>query len=139
MMTRNTRECENCGASLEKSAFQCAYCGTWYENGEGVISARNYPNKILSIMNLPQDIGEFGISSNLLFVAGAIIALALYVLGWYFEDTLYWLNETAMLIWVGIVPIWLFGVALLWQVPRKAVLYGLIISIIVFIIHILVI
>ncbi len=135
----DARECENCGAALEKNRQQCAYCGTWYENGGRAIFARSRPKKIASIANLPQGVGEFGVSSNWLFVAGAVIALMLYILGWFFEDTQYWLNETAMLIWAGIMPLWLFGIALLWQASRKIAWYGLGISLVVFLGHILMI
>jgi len=134
-----TRECENCGASLEKEDLQCAYCGTWYEGNENEISDHNPPSKVISILNLPQGIGEFGISSNLFWVIGIIIITVLYVLGWFFEDKQYWLNGKALFIWVGIMPMCLFGVALLWQVTRKVMLYGLVFSLVVFLLHIFVI
>ena len=138
-MAMKTRECEKCGASLEKNELQCAFCGTWYEGNKRVISARIHTNKVVSILNLPQGIGEFGISSNRFFVVGVTITMVLYVLGWFFEDQQYWLNETAMLIWVGIMLMCLFGFSLLWRVARKGMMYGFVISIVIFLMHMLVI
>jgi hypothetical protein len=134
-----TRECEKCGAPIEKNKFQCSYCGTWYEGSKSGISSRTPPIKKESILNLPQGIGEFGFSSNTFFVLGVTITIALYILGWLFEDHQYWLNDTAMLIWVGILPICLFGFALLWRVTRKVMWYGLVISLMVFLLHVFVI
>lgn len=134
-----TRDCEKCGAPLEKNKLQCTYCGTWYEGNKSGISGRSRPVEVKSILNLPKGVGEFGISSNLFFVMGVTVTIVLYVLGWFFEDQQFWLNETAMLIWVGIIPIFLFGVALLWRVTRKVMLYGLAISLMVFLMHVFVI
>ena len=138
-MNNKSRECEKCGAPLEIDASQCTYCGAWYEDNKREISPHYRQNIIVSILNLPQGIGEFGISSNRFFVSGLTITLVLYVLGWFFEDPQYWLNEKAILIWVGIIPMWLFSVALLWHAYRKVVLYALVISLVVFLVHMIVI
>jgi len=134
-----SRECEKCGAPLEKNGLQCVHCGTWYEGNKRMDSAQDYQNKLVSILNLPPGKEEFGISSTRFFVTGLTITFLFYVLGWFFEDKQYWLNETAMLIWVGIMPLCLFGIALLWRVDRKVMVYGLVISLVVFLIHLAVI
>ena len=132
-------ECTNCGAPLKKNCKQCVYCGTSFENVDG--SERSVYRRVraLSIFHLPMGVGEFGLSGNLFVTAGVVIAFILYALGWWFEDTTYWLNATAMTIWVGIMPLWLFGVALLWKATGRAVLIGLAWACLVFAIHILVI
>lgn len=132
-------ECTNCGASLKKNTLQCAYCGSWYENDGRVISGRERPNETRSNLNLPVGVGEFGIANNKLFVAGVVITFILYLLGWFFEDTHYWLNSTAMTIWVGIIPLWLFGVALFWNVNRRVMFVFLPFSLVVFVVHMAVI
>ena len=134
-----SRECEKCGAPLEKDTLNCVHCGTWYEGNKRVGSAQDRQKKLVSIQNLPQGMGEFGISSTNFFVTGVTITFLFYVLGWFFEDQQYWLNKTAMLIWVGIMPLCLFGIALLWRVARKVIVYGLIISLVVFLMHLAVI
>jgi hypothetical protein len=138
-MTMKVRECENCGASLADNDLQCRYCGTWYEKNHAELSGYQRPNVINSMLNMPQGIGEFGISHNLFLVLGITIALGLYILGWLFEDKQFWLNETAMLIWVGIMPITLFVFALLWRENRKVLLSGLVFSVVIFFVHLLII
>jgi len=130
-----SRECENCGASLEENSLQCTYCGTWYEDNQRGNSVSARQDKKTSILNLPQGVGEFGISKKQFFITGLIITAALYGIGWFFEDPKYWLNDTAMLIWVGILPVWVFSIAFLGRVKRKFSFYTLIISLAVFLIH----
>lgn len=130
-----SRECENCGASLEKNSLQCPYCGTWYEGNKRGISVPDRQNKNISLLTLPKGVGEFGISKKQFIITGITIALILYVLGWFFEDLQYWLNETAMLIWVGILPVWVFSIALLCRVKWEITLYALGISLAIFLIH----
>jgi hypothetical protein len=139
MMTINARECEKCGASLAENDLQCRYCGTWYEANKAELSGYKRSNIFNSILNLPQGMGEFGISNNLFLVVGIAITLVLYGFGWLFEDQQFWLNETAMLIWVLVMPLTLFVIAILWRVTRKDMLFGLAYSLVVFLVHIIII
>ncbi len=134
-----SRECEKCGAPLENDTFKCSHCGAWYEDNKGAGAAKDSQKKIVSILKLPQGLGEFGLSSSKFFVMTVTITLVLYTLGWFFEDPQYWLNETTMLIWVGMIPIWLFSAALLWRTILNTILYALVASLVVFLMHILVI
>ena len=134
-----TRECENCGASLEKDALQCAYCGTWYEKSQEESSPQSLSRKFFSIASLPPGKGEFGVKKTTFFKAGGIMAAVLYAVGWLFEDQHYWLEEKALVAWMGILPLWLFFIAFLWRVNRRVVFHGLVISIIIFLSHIIVI
>ena len=132
-----SRECNKCGASLKENETQCSYCGTWYEDDQQVISVQNLSGKIVSFFDLPQGVGEFGISNNRYFAVSTLIIIAVYLLGWYFEDPAYWLDDTAVLIWMGLLPILTFVMALLWQTDQKVVMVGLAISFIIFFIHVL--
>ena len=134
-----SRECEKCGAPLKNATYQCLHCGAWYEVNNKVDPSHDRQEKILSFLNLPQGLGEFGFSSKKIFATSVSITSLLYGLGWFFEDPQYWLNETAVLIWVGIIPIWLFCVALLWQVHPKTTWVPIVGSLVVFLTHITVI
>ena len=134
-----TREYEKCGASIEKNALQCAYCGTWYEGGKKGAPAKSSPGKRLSMFKLPSGEGEFGVSNSRFFVMGALTTAILYVLGWLFEDRQYWLDEKALWIWVGAIPIGLFCIAFLWRANHKVVMIGFAVSLVVFLAHISVI
>ena len=92
-----------------------------------------------ALWRLPIGAGEFGISSQRLLTVGIIVAFGLYVTGWLFEDTQYWLDEVAMTVWVGVLPLWLFGVALVWRSSRMVLADGLLIALVEFIVHAIVI
>jgi hypothetical protein len=132
-----SRECGKCGASVAKNETQCTYCGTWYEGKQQAVSAQKSSGKIISLFNLPQGVGEFGISHNLFFSASALIIIAVYLLGWFFEDPVSWLDNTAVLIWMGLLPILTLVMALLWRTDRKVVMIGLAISFILFTVHVM--
>ncbi len=139
MIVMNPLECPNCGAPLENNSLHCVYCGTRFERSEKLVPRKKRPRQIQSVFNQPPGVREFGVSSNALIKIGAIISFVLYLFGWFFEDTDYWLDEKAMIIWVGILPLWLFGVAFFWRTIRKVAFLGLVFSVVEFIVHISVI
>lgn len=135
----NTLECINCGAPIQRHTTCCAYCGTNFENRERLFPNR-YRIKIFdALFNQSVGVKEFGVSNSIFPVAGLCSVFILYVLGWFFEDTQYWLNKTALTIWVGIIPVILFVVSLFWSTERKVIYIGFGLTSAIFIVHILVI
>ena len=139
-MALDSHNCPQCGAPVETSSLQCEYCGTWFDKAGNVKPEKSKTlHKIASISRLPSGAGEFGISSRYLPAVGALIAFILYIVGWFFEDTQYWLDETAMTIWIGALPLWLFVITLVWRSSRGMLVGGLVISLIVFVTHVAII
>jgi len=139
-LTLDSHNCPNCNASVKPRSLQCEYCGTWF-NKAGKANSQSSQNieKISTPFRLPIGAGEFGIFSRHLRTVGIVVAIGLYGVGWLFEDTQYWLNEVAMSIWIGVLPLWLFGVALVWRANRTVLADGFLIALTEFIIHIIVI
>ena len=132
-------ECNKCGASLEENATRCEFCGTWYEGNQQVVSTQNLSDRIVSFFSLPQGVGEFGISHERFFLISSLIIFGIYMLGWSFEDPEYWLDEKAILIWMGLMPLVLLAAALIWSTKQRAVLLGLVNSALLFIVHLIII
>ncbi len=139
-MTLNSHDCPKCGSSVKTGSLQCEYCGTWFDK-EGRAKPQKPKNidKMRAMLRLPIGVGEFGISSQHLTTVGIVIALGLYVVGWFFEDTQYWLDEVAMTVWVGVLPLWLFGVAFVWRSDRMVLAGGLLVALVEFVAHIVII
>jgi len=132
-------ECKKCGAALEENTIQCVYCGARYDGGQIIESPGNLPSKPISFFNLPQEVGEFGISHDRFFLIIALIIFGVYMLGWFFEDLEYWLADQAILIWMGLMPVLLLIAALVWKTNRKTLLIGLANSGLLFLLHLLII
>ena len=134
-MNLSSRECENCGASVEIDTVQCVYCGTWFDRSPEADSVQDQPTKLSTLINLPSGIGEFGFSSQWFVISGIGVTLVFYILGWTFEDIQSWLDTNAMIIWVGISPVWLLAVTLLWRTDRKTLFFGLAFAVFIFVVH----
>ena len=139
-MALESYECPQCGAAVKENATQCEYCGTWLRQVDTAKSQKSKGGESFYLpLKLPAGVGEFGTTNRVLKTGSLVLALGLYVVGWFLEDTQYWLDERAMLIWVGILPLWLFGVALMWRSNRMVLGVGLLLALGEFIAHVAVI
>lgn len=115
--------CPACAAPVSHEADSCEYCRIEFNamvNGKIV-----------------KRLKDFGIKSkyfNLILLLGAI---TLYISGWIYEDLDYWLNNTAIFIWAGFLPLWLLLTNSIWQSRWGAILLGLLLSIIIFAVHVI--
>ena len=135
-MTVKTRECPRCGAPLAPGSLQCSYCGTWMaESTDKPGAERSAQAKRASSWRLPPATGEFGIRGWAPIAVGLAGAALLYALGWKFEDTRYWLDVKAALIWAGALPAWLLLAAFLWRPKRNGCVVGLAIAVPIFLLH----
>lgn len=135
-----SHNCPQCGASVKPGSLQCEYCGTWFNTiGRAKPQSSKSIDKTRALLSLPIGVGEFGISSHRLTTVGIIVAFGLYVAGWLFEDTQYWLDAVAITIWVGVLPLWLFGVAFVWRANRMVLADGLLFALVTFLVHVVVI
>ena len=125
----NAIKCSSCGASIASDAQQCHYCGVW------LVSVLN---KRTARPTLDSDAGEFGVQGYPPLVLGIVGALVLYTTGWFFEDTQYWLDEKAMLIWGVAIPVWLGLVGTVWQSAHNGWLLGIVVALPIFVIHLIV-
>lgn len=62
----------------------------------------------------------------------------LYFAGWIFENTDYWLDERAMSIWVGALPLWLVVWGGIWRSRRRVIPIGFAISGAIFLMHVMI-
>ncbi|MEM7018424.1 MAG: hypothetical protein AAF512_13915 [Pseudomonadota bacterium] len=93
-----SQACSGCGQVFVPGTTECEYCG-----------------RALVPSGLASSAGDFGVRHVAWPSIGLLIASIIYMSGWLFEDTRYWLDERAILIWAGAVPFWLLLVALFWQ------------------------
>jgi hypothetical protein len=139
-MVFEPHECPQCGAAVKENATQCEYCGTWLRQVDSAKPRmRKNGSRPYLPLKLPAGVGEFGTKNSILKAVGLLLALGLYVIGWTLEDTDYWLDARAMLVWVGLLPLWLLGVALMWRSDRMVLAYGLLLALGEFIAHVAVI
>ncbi len=110
-------ECDNCGASLRRDAVHCVYCGS------SVV-----PRAASQIGRPANDKDQFGFSGWLYHLSTLGAIAALYALGWLLEDTRYWLNTRAFIVWTGAIPAVMFLFALLRRSEVVPILLGLGIS-----------
>ncbi len=120
-MKATIHKCPSCSAPINLEAKECEFCGA-----EFLISDKG---KII------KNIKDFGAKSNWFFGLILFGVVTFYILGWFFEDTNYWLNDKAVIIWLVILPIWILTVTSVWANKWGAILYGVIISLLIFISH----
>jgi len=123
-MQINTYKCPSCNAPVGKDDLSCEFCGaeiTKMHNGKILVPVKDFGAKGIGYLSL------------ILFVA-----IAIYIAGWFFEDTEYWLNTNAVLLWTVALPFWILITTITWSCKWGAVLYGIIVSVAVFISHIII-
>ncbi len=131
-MTKIPSTCPNCNAPLPQHPVLCEYCGTYFEDS---INAAHSPNN-------SADTGvseDFGIANSKLLFVTVIGAAILYGWGWRLEDLEFLLSEGAVILWGGILPLWLAASAFIWKAQWGQWLPGFAISIPIFLFHILII
>lgn len=77
----------------------------------------------------------FGFSGHGYLLGVLVVTAALYALGWLFEDTRYWLNTRAFMIWSGLIPLWMCLGALMLRRSRAPLLTGIAISLLLALTH----
>ena len=120
------QNCPNCGAPAMDAGSQCVYCNA------------KLPKPHAAATTAPKtefEAGDFGLRSNIVFVVAVIGAAILYALGWIFEDTRYWLDDRAIAVWAGALPLWLCILAFIWRPRWGEWLAGFAIAVPVFIVH----
>ena len=126
MITKNLK-CQQCGAPVTGDSEECRYCGTRFYSPDN-------KKKEKRKKSLLKDFGWKGILY--LNITGIII---IYSLGWFFEDTEYWLDDTAIFIWAVMLPLWIMVMTFFWFRERGAIIIGFIINLAIFVIHYIVI
>ena len=106
--TPQAHSCPKCGAPVEPGLTRCPYCGIAMVTGQPV--ARAAPV-------IDYDAAEFGFERPTLLALGLGLAAAIYAIGWWFEDTEYWLDTRAVVTWTVLLPLWLALVVFAWR-PR---------------------
>jgi hypothetical protein len=111
---------------------QCDYCGSWFAD-EGRIRQQVRRKPSLTPEQLrAADFGVKGSGTILVCFLGAVI---IYAVGWYFEDLVYWLDTTAVVIWAIVLPVWMLVFSYTWRASKGQWYPGLIFSIPLFLIH----
>ncbi len=130
MSTLQPRRCPACGAPVPASAPRCEHCGAWFQPTHEKGITRSSGASILRAIfpKLHPGAGEFGLQGRFVPAAGLALALVLYALGWFLEDTEYWLSPASIAVWGAVLPIWLGLVAFFWRTPRHVWASGLIVA-----------
>ncbi len=127
-MKLHSNKCPSCNAPLKEDAKQCDFCG--------MIILKSKDGKII------YETKDFGIKGNVFFVFIIIGIIIIDILGWkygYDDYFISWFTDAAFLIWTGVLPIWVLSTTIIWANKWGAVLYGIIIAIILFILHLLIV
>ncbi|MCP5104986.1 MAG: MFS transporter [bacterium] len=120
-------KCQQCGAAVTGDSEKCEYCGT-------VFYSTDETTKEKKIKTVLKDFGWKGILY--LNIIGIIF---IYSLGWFFEDKEYWLDDTAIVLWAVILPLWIILMTFFWFRKKGTIIIGFILSLAIFGIHILLI
>jgi hypothetical protein len=78
---------------------------------------------------------DFGVKGSGYILACFVGAIIIYIIGWFFEDTVYWLDTTAVVIWAGVLPLWMLAFSYTWRTSKGQWYPGLLFSILLFLIH----
>jgi len=142
--------CPNCGSSDVKLMqelsdgllLQCASCDTSSlvtvnesSDAETRSLAQKHRLELTSLLPASGE-GEFGLSrSKLLLGLTAAGSIILYLVGWLLEDRQYLLATNAVVVWAGILPLWLLTGAATWRTPKVVWPIGLVIASLIFLLH----
>ena len=119
-MIKKIIKCSQCGAVLGPGEGNCNYCGTVFSQ-----SKEKKKTKI--------SLKEFGWEN--LLIPNIIGIIFIYLLGWFYEDINYWLDNMAILIWAVILPLWILSLTSIWIRKKGQYLIGILVSILIFISH----
>jgi hypothetical protein len=127
MQVIKSLKCQQCGAAVTTDSEKCEYCGT-------VFYSTDEQKKEIKKKTLLKDFGWKGILY--LNIIGIII---IYSLGWFYEDKEYWLDDTAIVIWAVILPLWIIVMTFFWFCKRGSIIIGFFLNLAIFGIHLLLI
>ncbi len=108
---------------MRAGADRCAYCGAWLKQASSGENAA------------PPAPPDFGLRGPALLCVGAVGGVLLYALGWFFEDTRYWLDARAVAVWTLALPLWTCGIAFFRRGGRGGQLLGLGLGVALFSVH----
>lgn len=131
-MSKTPNLCANCNAPLPDYSVECEYCSTFFEE-------TSYGTPTPNVYLGTGGINDFGIANPMLLFATILGAAILYGWGWRLEDLEFLLSKGAVILWAGILPLWLAVFAFLWKTPWGEWLPGFAVSIPIFFFHILII
>jgi len=114
-------KCPQCGASLPQPANRCAYCGSIFSSN--------------TLHAQPSHSPDFGIKAVWPLNIAFFVTALLYSLGWFLEDTQYYLAAPAVTIWAVVIPLWLVVFAFIWQAQWGQWLPGFAIAFPIFFFH----
>ena len=129
-------KCQNCGSNLSGQDDNCSYCGARIHhspNPNNKSAASNQGKH--GMFSIPVGEAEFGISGGGWLTFGLSFLSCLYGLGWILEDTQYWLDTRAMIIWTGVLPIFIMIFASLLNLPRGQFGFAIILLVLITLIH----
>lgn len=134
-MTTISHQCPNCQSPLSPPIDKCPYCQTeltFDENTEGfkVINSSDFSDTDLWK-------ADFGFRNANIITFAMIVAALIYAYGWKLEDQLYWLAAEAVIVWAGILPLWLAVVAFSWKALWGQWLPGFAVGTAIFLTHML--
>src|SRR3989344_5442620 len=115
--------CISCGAKPLPSEYACSYCGGKLADQDGKVIEKQIPLK------------DFGWEGNFPLILTLIIGTAVYLWGWKYEEHSL-LNTQAIIIWSGILPVWILIMTIIWKTKNRfTYLIGFLFSLFIFIMH----
>ncbi|MCB0033848.1 MAG: hypothetical protein KDE51_07510 [Anaerolineales bacterium] len=149
-MEISTLACPNCANTqnlhinevAQGYMIKCDYCGATslarveHDDDDDGYEIIERP-KITPAPTYDPQKGEFGIQASWFLPVTAVVALLIYLIGWGYEDTEYWLSTASIVIWGVLLPLWLLLMALIWRPKWGEWLLGLAFAVPVFVFHVL--
>ena len=107
--------CPACSAPVSQESNDCEYCGIQFN---AIVDGK-----------VVKRLKDFGLKGKAFFIIYLLGIIALYTFGWMKEDFKYWLNDTAIFIWAGMLPLWILIMNAIWSNKWGAILLGILLSI----------
>lgn len=128
-------ECPSCGGPNHKTSQKCEFCGVGLLFDQK--KTKYSKNKNFKFDNKTLWQADFGFTNAYILIVTTSIAALIYAVGWNYEDTQYWLAETAVIIWVALLPLWLAITSFFWKALWGQWIPGIMVGIAIFLTHML--